>query len=131
LYLKMRAFQNLTKEVLDLLEEDFVLNRELNVKTTNSSGTVLSASSCVQETGLDTEIMLKHVTADKEALGLNLEKFRLGSDGRVNVDTSLNLNDKYTFKFLAEDGRYEPGTSQNSYGQVTLTLTPTPTDPRL
>jgi len=113
----MKSFQELSKDAMDLLESDFSLVRMLSIKTTNRSGVSLSARSSVTTSGLDTEISLKSSTAT-EQLGVTLDEFRLGSDGRVNVDASMGLTDSATFKFLAEDGRYEPGKPQNSYGQV-------------
>ena len=110
----------MSKSALDLLESDYPLDREAQVTTTNSSGTTLTARSAVTKAGLDTEIeiMQQINSGANEQLALNIDRFRLGSDGRVNLDASLNLTPSATFKFLAEDGRYEPGKPQNSYGQV-------------
>ena len=75
----------------------------------------------VTSSGLDTSIKLQ-TEAVREPMGLTLQNLRLGSDGRVSLDASLNLNEALTFKFLAEDGRYEPGKVNNSYGQVGVEL---------
>ncbi len=57
-------------------------------------------------------------TLEDPETGTELEKLQLKSDGKVQLAAAMSMNSSTKFKFVAEDGRHEPGKPLNSYGKV-------------
>lgn len=111
-------YKDLNKSCKDLLNDDFFFTQKFKIKSRAADGVTWTSEGELSQKGA----LGRLTAAYKHPSGVSLDKLQLKTDGRVQVEASMALDDALRFTVAAEDGRQEPGKPQHSYGRLGMEL---------
>lgn len=108
----MSFYKDIGKSSKDLFDDDFFLIKKFQVKTKNDSQFEVCTEGELLSKGANASLSIT-----RKALPLSLDKLKIKSNGRVQIDASLKTNSYSKFLISAEDGKQEAGKPLQSYGK--------------
>lgn len=106
------SFNDLEKKINSLIFDDYFYNKNIKLKTTNSSDIDWTAAGTLSPSGTIGEVSAVYLNPN----GFSLENFKIKTDGRVMAEASLKFTESLKFNASIEDGRQEPGKPLRSFG---------------
>ena len=108
----MSHYKDIGKSSKELFEDDYFLIKKFQVKTTNNSKIEVTTEGELLPKGANASLSIA-----RKVFPLSLDKLKIKSNGRIQLDGSLKTNEYSKFFISVEDGRQEPGKPYQSFGK--------------
>lgn len=109
-----KYYKDLDKPITELFHDDYVFNKNLNIKTKSPSGVEWMSGGTLSPGGALGTLGLSF----KNPEGFSLENLNIKTDGKIHAEANCKISESAKLTATIEDGRQEPGRPLHSFGKL-------------